>query len=905
MPAWSWQYSALAAQHAHRYVRRLHTRSALVDSAELQGQLQAALAGNFTLERELGRGGMATVYLAHDRKHDRLIALKVVHPEVTQSLGRERFAREIRLAARLQHPHILSVYDSGETASGQLWFTMPYVEGESLRDRLVRERQLPIEEALRIAREVARALDYAHRHGVIHRDVKPENILLSDGQALVADFGIARALGEDGAGITRGLTATGMTVGTPQYMSPEQASAEPTLDARTDVYSLGAVLYEMLAGEPPFTGPTAQAIIAKMMSGEPPSVRRARPAVSAALDAALRRALAPAPADRYASAAAFAAALDGAERAANAPTDASPGRTWHPPLIAALTLGFLVGLGVLFAWRSHEPGYAAPGAATLAVLPFENLGDSADAYFADGVTDAVRDKLAGLPGLQVIARASSRQYGHAQKTPQEIGRELGVKYLLTGTVRWAKGPRGTSRVQVRPELIEAASAAQKWGAPFDAALTDVFQVQADVAGKVAHALGVALDASEQQTMAAGPTANLEAYDAYLRGEAIEGKAPNDPATLRRAARSYVQAVALDSSFALAWAALGSVHAMIYLDGTPTGADSAASQQAAARALTLAPRLPEAHAAMASHYGYVLLDYARALGEYEAGLRQAPHSAILLSGAARAERALGRWDAAVAHYREAARLDPRSGSVALELGRTYLWLRRLPEARASLDRGLAISPGNLSAVDFGTMVRLAEGDLAGARALVQAARADANPRALDAHLATFYDLGWMQDGAGQRALERLTVADFDGNRGERGLALAQSHWQRGDRARARAYADSARTTFEAQLEETPNDDQLHVFRGLALAYLGRKAEAIQEGERALALRPLARDAFNGSYDQHQLVRIYIAVGEPERALDFLEPLLKIPYYLTPAWLRIDPNFAALRGNPRFQRLVAGS
>jgi tetratricopeptide (TPR) repeat protein len=460
-------------------------------------------------------------------------------------------------------------------------------------------------------------------------------------------------------------------------------------------------------------------------------------------------------------------------------------------------------------------------------------------------------------------------------------------------------------VQVRPELIEAASAAEKWGAPFDAALTDVFQVQADVAGKVAHALGVALDAGDQETMAARPTTNLDAYNAYLRGEAIEGKAPNDPATLRRAARSYAQAVALDSSFALAWAALGTAHAMIYFDGAPTDADSAASQQASARALSLAPHLPEARAAMASHDGYVLLDYARALGEYEAGLRQAPRSAILLSGAARAERALGRWDAAVAHYREAARLDPRSGSVALELGRTYLWLRRLPEARASLDRGLAISPGNLSAVNFGTMVRLAEGDLAGARALVQAARTDANPRALAADLATFYDLGWMQDSAGQRALDRLTVADFDGNRGEWGWALAQSYWQRGDRARARAYADSARATFEAQLEETPRDDQLHVFRGLALAYLGRKGEAIQEGGRAVALRPIARDAFNGPYDQHQLVRIYIAAGEPEKALDLLEPLLRMPYYLTPAWLRIDPNFDPLRGNARFQRLMAGS
>ena len=877
-----------------------------MDSPELRAQLQAELADAFAVERELGRGGMATVYLAHDRKHDRPVALKVVHPEIAESLGRERFTREIRLAANLQHPHILSVYDSGETASGQLWFTMPYVDGENLRDRLLRERQLPIEDALRIAREVARALDFAHRRGVVHRDVKPENILLSDGQALVADFGIARALGGDGGESPRGLTQTGTVVGTPRYMSPEQASAEPTLDARTDVYSLGAVLFEMLAGEPPFTGATAQAILAKMLSGEPPSVRRGRPAVPAAVDAVISTALAPTPADRYASAAAFAAALEGAERTASVPVEAATARSRGRSRIApALTFGFLVGVGVLFAWRSRGPGAPAAGSATLAVLPFENLGDSSDAYFAAGVTDAVRDKLAGLPGLQVIARASSEQYERSAKTPREIGRELGAKYLLTGTVRWAKGAGGTSRVQVRPELIDAANAAEKWGEPFDAALTDVFQVQSDVAGKVARALGVALNAGEQQIMAERPTANLEAYDAYLRGEAIEAKAPNDPSTLRRAAESFTRAVTLDSSFALAWAALGSAHAMLYWDAAPTPADSAASHRATAHAVALAPELPEARAAMGQYDAYVLRDPTRALAEYEAGLRQSPHSAILLSGAAQVERASGRWDAAVTHYREAARLDPRSVSAALELGRTDLWLRRLPEARAALDRALAISPGNIAAIDFRTMVSLADGNLAVARALVQAAGSDVNPSVLIAFLTNYYDLGWVLDSAGQRTLDGLTAAAFDGNRAAWALALAQSYWQRRDLARARAYADSARVAFAAQLEETPNDPQLHVLHALASAYLGRKAEAIQEGEQAVALPSFARDAFNGPYLRHQLVRIYIIAGEPEKALDLLASLLEIPYYLTPRWLGIDPNFAPLRGNPRFARLVAGS
>src|SRR6476620_8147829 len=255
---------------------------------DLRSQLQAGLGASYTLERELGHGGMATVYVAQDLKHDRPVALKVLHPELASALGPERFQRAIRLAARLQHPHILTVLDSG-AAGGRLWFTMPFVEGESLRDRLRRERQLPVEDALRIAREAAAALDYAHRHGVVHRDIKPENILLTaDGDTLVADFGIARALGgEDG------LTQTGLAIGTPAYMSPEQASGDKAIDARTDIYSLGAVLYEMLAGEVPYTGPTAQAIIMRRFAEPVPSVRRLRPNVPEGMDQAIRRALAP------------------------------------------------------------------------------------------------------------------------------------------------------------------------------------------------------------------------------------------------------------------------------------------------------------------------------------------------------------------------------------------------------------------------------------------------------------------------------------------------------------------------------------------------------------------------------------------------------------------------------------
>ena len=558
--------------------------------ADLRGQLTDGLTGRYTLGRELGRGGMATVFLAHDLKHDRPVALKVLLPELAASLGPDRFQREIRFAARLQHPHILTVLDSGETA-GQLWFTMPYVEGESLRARLNSDGQLALKEALRIAREAAQALNYAHQHQIIHRDIKPENILLTgDGSTLVADFGIARAIGGDAG---EALTQTGLSVGTPAYMSPEQANG-----------TRACVLYEMLAGEPPFTGPTAAAILMRRFSEAPPSVRKLRANVPEAVDQALQQALAQVPGDRFPTAGAFAEALEAVvvtptatPTVATAPATTSPvpatastpqlqpsapARRRFPTGAAMLLLGFLVGLGLLFAWQRSRAGAAmgSEGPKRVAVLPFENLGDSSSAYFADGITDEVRGKLSQIQGLAVIARASSNEYRHTGKQPQQIARELGADYLLTATVRWEKRADGTSRVRVSPELVRVAPGAAPtttWQQAFDAGLTDVFQVQADIAGKVASALDVALGASQKQALTEKPTTNLAAYDAFLKGEAVsQSIGVADPATLRIAAGFYEQAVVLDSTFAQAWAQLARAQIYYYYIGTatPAGAEAA-------------------------------------------------------------------------------------------------------------------------------------------------------------------------------------------------------------------------------------------------------------------------------------------------------------------------------------------
>jgi eukaryotic-like serine/threonine-protein kinase len=890
-------------------------------------ELADALSERYVIERELGRGGMATVYLARDLKHGRHVALKVLHPELAASLGPERFQREIKTVACLQHPHILPVHDSGETA-GQLWFTMPFVEGESLRDRLRREQQLPVEVALRIATDAARALQYAHDHGVIHRDIKPENLLLTkDGSTLVADFGIARAL----SGGDDRLTETGISVGTPAYMSPEQASGDRTLDARTDVYALGAVLYEMLAGEPPFTGPTAQAINAKRFSGEAPRVRRMRPSVPEQVEQAVARALAPVPADRFATTAEFARALEttigipaaaaavplaSAVPAGRGRASASPWRR-VPMSAIALGLALLIGLGVLFAWqRSHAGASETVGSKVLAVLPFENLGDSAGAYFADGVANDLRAKLSQVAGLAVIARGSSNEYRKTTKTQQQIARELGVDYLLTATVQWEGVAGGASRVRVTPELVDVRpghAPQTRWGQPFEAAMTSVFEVQADIAGQVAQALNVALGDSTKHVLAVRPTQNLPAYEAFLRGEAasqgmaVQTSAPGlgAPPNLRLAIAAYEQAVALDSTFMQAWAQLARAQAYLYSSLGANQASAEAARRAAERAQALAPSRPEGHQALGAYYSSVLTDKSRAYAEDSTALALAPGNAELLGAVGFDELALGRWNAARGHLEQAARLDPRSGAIADQLGGLLLYTRQYPEAERVYDHALQLLPANLIVRGDRATVALAQGNLAHAQAIINAAPKEVDPTALVAFVANYTDLVWVLNEAQQRLLLRLAPSAWDGDRGTWGIVLAQAYALQGNAAKARVYADSARLAYEEQLRATPEDAQRHVFLGLALAHLGQKEAAIREGQRGVALHPISRDAYIGPYIQHQLFRIYLLVGEQEKALDQLEPLLKIPYYLSPGWLKIDPTFAALRGNPRFERLVKGT
>jgi TolB-like protein len=878
--------------------------------------LTDALRDRYTIERELGRGGMATVYLARDLRHGRSVALKVLDPDLSLGVGPERFRREIETAAGLEHPHILPMLDSGE-AGGWLWYTMPFVQGESLRQRLDRDGALSVDDALRLARETADALDWAHRQGIVHRDVKPENILLSGGHVRVADFGIAKAL--EAAGGER-LTGTGITVGTPAYMSPEQAAGARALDGRSDIYSLGCVLYELLTGQPPFSGATPQAVIARRFIESPPAVRQLRAEVPVWVEAAVARALAREPTDRFQTAAEFDHALAGTSAAPpgtigvqSSPVPAtsrpSAGRRWRLRSgVALLFLGILLGLGVLFAWYRADAGSRVADLPQLiAVLPFESLGDTSEAYFAEGMSDAVRGKLAALPGLQVISGASSVQYRHTTKPPQQIAGELGVRYLVVGRVRPVGGSGEQGRVQVSPELIEAhprGAPTTRWQQPLDAPLADIFRLQAEISRGVAEALGVALGDDERVRLAEPPTQNLAAYQAYLRGEQVsKNLEAGDPAMLRRALPYYEQAVALDSGFVEALTRLAIVHTNLYY-ATPSPAEANAARAAAERALALAPSRPEGRIAMGDYLGGVLKEKAQALKQYTLGLQTAPNHVELLARAGVTEQVLGRWQPALQHFQRAQALDPRSVMAARTLAYALFFLRRYPEALAATDRALALAK-TANFFQLKAMIYLAQGDLARARAVVRAALEQLEPTPFVARMGYNQDLHWVLEEPEQLLLLRLPPSAFGDDRAAWGLVRAHTYALRGEGGLARTYADTARIVIEERLPDAQGDAQLHALYGVALAYLGRKAEAIREGERAIAITPISKDNYMGSYVQLQLARIYLLVGEPDKALDHIEPLLRTPHYLSSGWLQIDPTFTPLRGNPRFERLVNGS
>jgi serine/threonine-protein kinase len=610
--------------------------------ADLPSGLGDALLGRYTFERLLGRGGMATVYLANDLKHRRPVAVKVLHADIATAAGVERFQLEIHTAAGLTHPHLLPVFDSGE-AAGRLFYVMPYMDGGSLRDRLERERQLPVEDAVRIGCDIAEALAYAHGRGVIHRDIKPGNVMLSGGRAIVADLGIARAVT---AVQTDRLTPTGVTVGTPAYMSPEQALGEGQIDGRSDIYSLGCVIYEMLCGSVPFGGQPPQALMARRSAEVAPPVRSVRPSVPDGLERVVLKALSRTPVDRFASASEFAEAL----------------RARALPCCEDI---------------SEE---------SVAVLPFANLGADPDAeYFSDGIAEEIIDTLARLPGLKVAARTSSFAFRGSGVDLGEVGAKLRVATVLEGSVR-----RAGSRLRVTAQLIKVADGFHLWSERYDREMTDVFAIQDEIAKAIAERLQVTFAGSEGGVLVTPATQNLDAYHLYLKGRYYWAQRGLG---LASALECFTQALALDPSYASAYAGLADAWTLLGIHGiAPAAAVLPAARAAIHSALELAPDLAEAHCASGTLHLACEWNWSEAYSHLCRAIELNPRYV-----AARYWLALylvlveHRFDEALAHARRAVELDPLAGIPLAQLGMVLIAAQRHDEAIEVLRRACGLSP----------------------------------------------------------------------------------------------------------------------------------------------------------------------------------------------------------------------
>ncbi|HEX2723549.1 MAG TPA: protein kinase [Gemmatimonadaceae bacterium] len=615
-------------------------------------RLRNALSQTYTIDRELGRGGMATVYLAQDAKHERLVALKVLHPDLAASLGPDRFLREIKLAARLNHPHILPLHDSGE-ADGFLFYVMPYVEGESLRERLDRDSQLPVEEAVHHGRAIASALDYAHRQGIVHRDIKPENVMLYEGEAMVMDFGIAKAVSAAG---TETLTQTGMMIGTPAYVSPEQAAGETNLDGRSDQYSLACMVYEMITGERPFSGATPQSIMAKRFTEAPKPLRDIRHGVPEAVEKAVMRAMATEASGRYTTSAIFGQAL--ASGNVSTPTD-----------------------------TASLPKAAVSAAKSVAVLPFTNMSaDPENEYFTDGMAEEIINALTKIQSLRVTSRTSSFSFKGKNEDIGEIGRKLKVSTVLEGSVR-----KMGNRLRITAQLVNVADGSNLWSEKYDREIEDIFAIQDDISQAIVKALRVILTEGEKKQIEKARTENVQAYDYYLRGRQYFHQLRRK--SLEYSRQMFNKAIEIDRDYARAYAGVADSCSMLYTYFDAREFNLKQADIASHRALELEPELAEAHVARGLAVS-LSKRFEEAEREFETAMKLDPKLFEAPYWYGRALQSAGRFQEAVKMFDRASMLRPEDYQAPGFLAQAYGSLGMIEERDAGLRRALKLMEDRL-------------------------------------------------------------------------------------------------------------------------------------------------------------------------------------------------------------------
>ena len=895
-------------------------------TSDSAGALVGKLIGHYRIESLIGVGGMGEVYLARDERLGRKAALKLLPSSLTtEETQLNRFKNEARTASALNHPNILTVYEIGTEGNLQFIAT-EFIEGITLRAAIASERMSP-HRALEIAVQVASALAAAHDAGVVHRDIKPENIMLRpDGYAKVLDFGIAKLTEQSRASDDHSVETTallqtrqGLVLGTARYMSPEQARGQK-VDARSDIWSLGVVLYEMVAGSPPFRGETPSDCIAAILTAEPAPLSGVSPDVPAKLESILQKALRKNSDERYqtinemlAEVRTLKAKLEAESSLSQTKSarDSNVSQVKHPKRVLLVTLVAAVLAAVVVACFFF---FGAPASSanekSIAVLPFENLSeDKSNAYFADGIQDEILTRLSKIADLKVISRTSTQRYKKTHQKPSEIARQLGVANLLEGSVQ-----KTNDQVRVNVQLIRAVNDSHLWAETFDRKLTDIFSVESEVAKAIADQLRAKLTGQEEEVLAARPTNNPQAYDAYLRGLAYTLKTGNSPANTLGAQKYLKEAVQLDPKFALAWALLSYVDALGYLTLTlqPTEALRDETGQAAETALALQPNLGEAILAKGYYYYACLKDNDAAVHYFEQARQFLPNSSQIPESLAYVARRRGQWEQSEIYFNEAERLDPRNVSLLTQHAQSYMIVRRFPEAMRKFDQVLDVIPDDVDTLAQQAGIAQAQGDLMRAGALL----APLNPPA--------DDTGALEIQVYQAILERhpaemiarlneiLSNPDpaLGYNNGELRFWLGWAQDVAGDHADAQLSWRLARIELEPFLKEQPDNYELIGDLALVMTGLKDKAAAFGLAEQAMKVRPLDKDAVDGPAPIEVFARAAAQLGEPDRAIAALQKLLSIPSEgalasrvpLTPALLRLDPMFDPLRNDSRFQKLT---
>jgi len=869
-------------------------------------------AGRYEIIEELGAGGMGRVFRAFDKKMEEEVALKLIKPEIAADKRIvERFRNEIKIARKITHKNVCRMHDLNE--DGQtLYLTMEYVRGEDLKSLIRRTKHLAPGTAVSIVLQIAEGLAEAHKLGIIHRDLKPQNIMIDkEGNAKIMDFGIARSLQ------TQGLTGEKAIIGTPEYMSPEQIEGKET-DPRSDIYSLGVILYEMLTGRVPFEGDTPLSVALKHKTEPPEDPHKINPQIAKDLGLLVLRCLEKLKERRVQSAEELMAELSKVEEGipiagkvlpinksfASEETAKTFKKRWR--LIASLLI-----LAVMAATAVHYLTKETPGPSSasrkkrLVVLPFENIGPAEDEYFADGITDEIIARIANVADLNVIARNSSIQYKKTTKPLQQIGKELNVDYVLSGTIRWRKPGEGRGRVRVVPSLTKVSDSIQVWANVYDESIAELFQVQSDISKKVTEALGIALREPEKRALEIMPTRNMQAYDYYLRGNDLVFQS-NDQKPTRQAIENYEKAVSLDPNFYQAFARLAQAQAMYYFyhyDHSPDR--SAKAKDAVDNASRLNPQAPETHTAQGYYYYWCQLDYEKALEHFGISLEKQPQNAPILEGIAFIKRRQGKLDEAMSYLKRASELDPLSINTAFQLGVTYLLLRNYQEAEKCFNRTLILNPEYALAYYRKTCLSFYQGDTKKARQVLE--EASRTLRIPDPNLILYpWVLVDIFEGKYDPALQRL-VSDASEAFSYQFYFVPKSQLQaqiyglmKNPQMEKRQY-ESAVAFLEGKIRKEPEDSRYYSALGIAYAGLGRKKDAVLAAEKATAILPLSKEFMGGAFRARDLALVYTMVAEYDKAFNLIEQLLSATGEISVQFLRLDPVWTPLLTHPRFKRL----